>query len=278
MRTAPKIPRRCRGFTVVELVISMVLATLVAGFVAMMIGTPVDAFLAQSRRAELSDSAETAMRLIGDDVRRALPDSVRSATVGGSAVLEMIDVVAVANYRPPPTTAEPLNINADDNLFDAVVAVNPTGPIRRLVVGHRKQDGSDAYAPTNASGVITPDTTTVNLNGTGTQVSLTSMFRFTTGSPTHRAYLTGDVTRYECNNATGELRRSRGSAIAAAPANVVAPYDVIARDVAGCSFQVLDGTADHGGIAIVEITISRTTNGNPETLRMFRQLRVENVT
>lgn len=275
-RAAPTIVRRCRGFTVVELVISMVLATIVAGFVAMMIGTPVDAYLAQSRRAELSDAAETAMRLLREDVRNALPDSLRPSTVNGSPVLEMIEVSAVANYRTVWTTGDPLQIGAPDAVFDAVAAVNLAGPVRHLAVGHSNNNGSDVYAPTTLSGVITP-AMNITLNGAGTQVTLPSSFQFTTDLPTHRAYLVDGVTRYECNTATRELRRSRGSAISAAPAGVVAPFDVIARDVAACSFRVRNGTAEHGGIAIVEITISRATNGNPESLRMFRQLRVENI-
>lgn len=63
-----------------------------------------------------------------------------------------------------------------------------------------------------------------------------------------------------------------------APASVVAPYDVIARDVVGCSFQVKNGTAEHGGLAIVEMTISRVANGTADNLRLFRQFKVGNIT
>lgn len=267
---------RSRGFTLVELVISMVLAAILAGFVAMMIGTPVDIYLAQSRRAELSDSAETAMRSLREDVRKALPDSLRPANINGSPVLDMIEVLAVANYRTDWTTGEPLQVGSPDQVFDAVTAITVASPIRYLAVGHSNDNGSDVYAPTTISGVITP-AMNITLNGTGTQVTLPAPFQFTTKLPTQRAYLLGGVTRYQCDSATRELRRSRDSAISAAPSAVVAPYDVIARNVAACSFRVRNGKAEHGGIAIVEITISRATNGNTETLHMFRQLKVENI-
>ena len=148
--------------------------------------------------------------------------------------------------------------------------------MRQIAVGHRKSDGTDVYAPTATTGIVTPDSTNIGLNG-GRQFTLNPAFRFTTDLPTHRAYVLAGVTRYECNANSGELRRSRRTAIEAAPSGVVAPFDVIATDVTGCSFRFIDGTAEHGGIAIVEITISRAANGNTESLRLFRQLKVENV-
>lgn len=263
-----------RGFTLVELLVCMVIATVLAGFVGMMIGTPIDAYVAQTRRAELSESAETALRMLSQDVSKALPDSLRHEVVNGYSVLRMIEVSAIAHYGAVGTVVDPLQFNFPDVSFDTVMTVAPSGPVGHVVVGYSNSSGSDVYTTTGSSGFITAAT----LNGAGTNVTLSSPFQFTTSSPTQRAYLVGGVTRYECNLASGELRRSRGSAIAPAPASVVAPYDVIARDVVACSFQVKDGATEHGGLAIVAMTISRVTNGSTDTLRLFRQFKVENAT
>lgn len=265
---------RYGGFTLIELLVSMVIATILAGFVAMMIGTPIDAYVAQTRRAELSDSAATAMRILGEDARKALPDSLRAPIVNGIQVLEMIEVSAIANYQTTLLLGDPLNVGQLDSQFDTVTSVIPSGPIGHVVVGHSNANGTDVYAPTAGSGVITAG----SLNGAGTRVTLSSPFQFTINPTTQRAYLVGGVTRYQCDPASRELRRSRGSPIAPAPAGVVAPFDVIASDVVACSFRVRNGTAEHGGVAIVEITISRATNGNSDNLTMFRQFKVENIT
>jgi hypothetical protein len=44
------------------------------------------------------------------------------------------------------------------------------------------------------------------------------------------------------------------------------------------SVRLLDSTAEHGGIAIDEMTASRAAGGNVERLRVVRQIRVENTT
>src|SRR5687767_2484403 len=125
---------RHRGFTMVELVVSMVIATILAGFVGLTMTTPVEAYLAQARRAELSDAAETATRMLARDVRGALPESLRSGVVGGFQALEMIEVSAVAGYRTW-TTGDSLDIGQPDDRFDVAGAQIAARPLNRLVVG-----------------------------------------------------------------------------------------------------------------------------------------------
>lgn len=260
----------------VELVISMVIAAIVAGFVAMMITTPVDAFIAQSRRAELSDAAETAMRRISADVRGALPDSLRAGVINGAASLDLMEVSAATSYRQW-TTGDSLTINAaPDNGFDAAGAQLTARPLNRLIVGHIRNDANfDAYT---ASTVITPAGTTIAYDAGTRRFSLSPPHSFPRDPPSQRAYAIAGVTRYECDTAAGVLRRYDGLPVQAAMNPIAAPATVIARDITACSFRVLNSTAEHGGIAIVEMTVSRAAGGNVERLRVVRQIRVENTT
>jgi MSHA biogenesis protein MshO len=268
---------RCQGFTMVELVVSMVIAAIVAGFVAMMMTTPVDAFIAQSRRAELSDAAETAMRRISTDVRRALPDSLRAGVINGAASLDLMEVSAATSYRQW-TTGDPLTINAaPDDGFDAAGAQLTARPLDRLVVGHIRNDVNfDAYAA--ASTVITPVGTSIAYDVGTRRFSISPAHSFPRDPSSQRAYAIAGVTRYECDTAAGVLRRYDGLPVEAAMNPIAAPVTVIARDITACSFRVLDSTAEHGGIAIVEMTVSRAAGGNVERLRVVRQIRVENTT
>ena len=49
--------KRARGFTLIELVVALVLAAIVTGFVAAFLATPVRAYVAQTRREQMSDAA-----------------------------------------------------------------------------------------------------------------------------------------------------------------------------------------------------------------------------
>jgi MSHA biogenesis protein MshO len=267
-----------RGFTMVELVVAMVVSTLIVGFIGMMITTPVEAFVAQSRRAEASDSAETAMRELSNDVHKALPHSLREGMFNGVRILEMIDVSGIATYGTPLTWTggDMLNINVDDISFDAATAVLLTGPTTRVVVGNGTGAGIDVYQPTTTFGVVTPAGTIVTANASFDNFTLSANFRFTQDPPSKRAYLVSGVTRYECDTAAGELRRRRPPTIDAAIGPPAGPADIIARNISACSFQTVPASAEHGGVAIVAITVSRAVNGNAENVRLIRQLKVEN--
>ena len=255
----------------VELVVSLVIATIVAGFVAMTMTTPVDSYLAQTRRAELSDSAESAMRTIARDVRTALPDSLRAGVVNGAAVLEMIEVSASAGYRQW-TIGDALLINAPDNTFDVAGAQFSGRPRNRLVVGASKSDPT--YDPYGSSGVMSP--AGVNVDFANGKFSLASPHTFPRNSPSQRAYAVVGTTRFECDTAAGVLRRYDSLNISSAMNPVGGAGSIVARDVTACSFRTVGSAAEHGGIAIVEVTVSRPAGGNVESLKVVRQLRVEN--
>src|SRR5205814_7956125 len=66
-----------RGFTLLEAVLVIAMTGIVAAMVAVFIRAPVNAYVDQARRAELSDAADTALRRMAREVQRALPNSVR---------------------------------------------------------------------------------------------------------------------------------------------------------------------------------------------------------
>jgi hypothetical protein len=142
--------------------------------------------------------------------------------------------------------------------------------------GIRNDATFDAYAA--ASTVITPVGTTIAYDAGTQRFSISPAHSFPRDPPSQRAYAIAGVTRYECDTAAGVLRRYESLPVEAAMNPVVAPVTVIARDITACSFRVLDSTAEHGGIAIVEMTVSRAAGGNVERLRVVRQVRVENTT
>lgn len=71
-----------RGFTLIEAIVVMVITGIIAAVVALFIRAPVQGYFDSVQRAELSDAADTALRRMTRDLRRALPNSVRISDDG----------------------------------------------------------------------------------------------------------------------------------------------------------------------------------------------------
>jgi MSHA biogenesis protein MshO len=80
-------PRRHAGVTLIELAITIALVGILGALIVQFIA-PVRSYIDTSRRAALADTADTALRRIGRDLRLALPNSVRVG--GGGKYVEFL--------------------------------------------------------------------------------------------------------------------------------------------------------------------------------------------
>lgn len=74
------------GFTLIELVVTISISAVVVGFMVMFLVTPVDAYIAQARRAELVAEANMVANNMASDLRNAVFGQV-SYTSNGAEVL-----------------------------------------------------------------------------------------------------------------------------------------------------------------------------------------------
>jgi MSHA biogenesis protein MshO len=88
-----------RGVTLIELVVVMTLLAIIAVAAAIALRDPIRAYVDSTRRAELTDIADTALRRMARDIRLALPNSVRVATVGSTNYLELLLTKTGGRYR-----------------------------------------------------------------------------------------------------------------------------------------------------------------------------------
>jgi MSHA biogenesis protein MshO len=281
---------RQAGFTLIELVVTLVISAIVVSFVSLFISGSVKGFTDQTRRVRLVDSADSALQRIARDVRRALPNSVRTTTVAGVAALEMLSTVDGARYRaqPPGTVAQILDFAAADGSF------NVLGPFTQITkpfssTGHYLAiynvgvPGADAYELGN---VITPAGTQIGIAADGAtgedRVTLSPAFKFAYGSPTQRVFLLDGPVTYLCDGVAGTLLRYQGYSIASSQASVDshgellaagATASLMANQIVGCTFTYTPGTAERGGLLALSITVS----AQGESVSLLSQVHVDNV-
>ena len=96
-----------RGFTLVELVITIAVGSVVVAFMSEFIVYPMLGYQAQTRRAQLVDEADSALRFMGRDLRAALPNSVRTTGAGSVTAVEFMSTLDAARYVDGAPLANP---------------------------------------------------------------------------------------------------------------------------------------------------------------------------
>ena len=279
--------RDAGGFTLVELVVSIVLAAIVASLVVLFLDAPIQSYFAQTRRADLVDSANRIAAAVTNDFRTALPNSMRFAPSASSQALEFLATQGVARYYATGDSPGPdLTFGGSPVLgFATLDSFNtPTLPYSagHLAVGNlRTTPLYDAYSSGNE--VMTPASVTITAgaNPGENEVTLSAAMTFQTPAPpaVHNAYLVSGPVSYVCtpnpaNPSAGTFIRYSGYAITTAQLVPPAPNGaLIAHNVSACtlSFQPAPAGYPYGQLAIFRLTLS----SGGEALQVFVQAPTE---
>jgi MSHA biogenesis protein MshO len=283
------------AFSLLELILVIVLLGVMAGGAGLLITTPIEAYNDQLRRQQLVDQAEMALRQIARDVRRALPNSIRTRTVGAVTALEMINTIDGARYRDENESGlggpeDILEFVGSDTEFNFLGQLNfLTGvlpPNQRMVIYNTAPGNiySDAISNNN-SGIITSTATGLEIFTTSANypdeyhVTMANPFSFTQQSPGQRAFFVDGPISYVCDLSAGNNQITRYSGYAYQnPQPVPTPVGVVqsglvVTKLSACSINYTAGTASRGGIITLEITV--TDSG--ENITLLHQVHVDNV-
>jgi len=291
--TRSPAPRQ-RGFTLIEAVMVIALTGIVGAMVAMFIRAPVNAYIDQTRRGEMSDEADGALRRIARELRGALPNSVRVGA--GGNYLEFLPVRAAGRYRAAPTSTgsgDFLDFSSPtDSSFEVFGPPVSASAGDQLVVYNLGLTGADAYAGTSRRALTSSGSALSSLSYTvgGTQ--------FPFASPNKRFFVISTPVTFACVPAKyGTLSRISGYAIQAnQPVNISlaplstqtgannaflagAPFNAQAAAnntlppaVTACSFTYNNSVSSRNGVVTVKLTLS---NGG-ESITLLQQVHVEN--
>jgi MSHA biogenesis protein MshO len=285
---APPAALDARGFTLIELVITIAVGSVVVAFMALFIVMPMNAYTAQTRRAGLVDAGDSALRFMARDLRSALPNSVRTAASGSVTALELLATADGARYQENGPVSNPalvLDFTAPDGAFATTVPFTQltlpwSSNAYYLSIYNIGVPGANAYQMSN---VITPAGTTITISAGAAAnqnlVTLSPAFQFAYGSPEKRVYLVSGPVSYLCDTSAGTLTRYVGYAIQstepttnAALIAAGASSALVAANVSACTFTYSAGSAQRNALAT--LTIQITQSG--ESVQLLNEVQVVN--
>ena len=260
------------GFTLIEMIVVITIAGIVAAVAGKLIIAPVTGYVDLSRRAKLVDQAETALRRMQRDIRHALPNSIRIDKNGSDTYLEMLNTVDGGRYRryaDPATAEDILDFGIDDTSFDVLGSLSrePTSG-HQIVVYNVTTTGSsgNAYA-------AVPDNMTIIGDGSSLDsIVLDPGFQFANTSPFQRFFIVDQPVTYGCEG--GVLNRYGGYDIRdSQPTPPASGRALVSRNVSGCRFSYDPGASQRAGLVTLELSL--TEDG--ETITLLHQVHVVNV-
>jgi len=266
----------------------IVITGIIAGVVAVFIRAPMQGYFDTARRAELTDTADTAVRRIARDLHLALPNSVR--VTGGNQVIEFLSTRTGGRYRAEKGVVgdDILDFSAADTSFEVLGPgiMFETGD--QIVIYNLGIPGADAYAGNAAAtdnrraynGAVNPVTVS--------NVSITSANRLPLDSPSHRFQVVDMPVTYFCDLAAGNLWRYWGYAIQplqtstdtiaeldalALPATATRGKALLAQNLSACDFAYAPGVTERSGLVSIRLSITQSD----ETVSLYHAVHVSNV-
>lgn len=306
-RTFDMETNKTAGFTMVELVITMVLIGIVLGVTAGFISNAMTAYNANARRAVLVNAADMALQRMARDIQAALPNSIRVKTSGTTQAVEFVNVVDGARYFAQGAAGTFLNFSSPTTSFQIAgkfqtSTIGATG--YRLVVYNTGAISGGSYdspvagmnvynsatypgpgtPPPVGTNVITPLSTTVTFTS-GTPydtVTLSTGMQFAFPSPQQRLYVIDTPVTYLCSPAAvgGLVTRYSGYTIQStqpinsgvAPLSTATSQAPLTNNVTACTFTYTPGSLQRNGILTMSLSISQSG----ETITLLRQVSVDN--
>jgi MSHA biogenesis protein MshO len=262
---------RSTGFTLVEMIVSIVVAGIVISMVGMFLRRQIDSYVDVSNRAQLADAADTALRRVARDLQSALPNSVRQS----GDFLEFVPIRDAGRYRADVDGAGAGDFldftSAVDNSFEVLGPAVTVAAGDQLVVFNLGQTGSDVYAGTSRRAISTGAGSVSSL-----QYTLGGLGQFPLASPQNRFQIVGGPVTYQCNAsaAGGTVLRHSGYAFAGAQPTAFAGATsaVLVGDVTACSFSYLPAVLQRNGLVVLRLTMTR----NNESVELLHQVDVLN--
>ena len=279
-------PHRSAGFTLIEIVMVIVIIGIISGMVAVFVVKPVQGYIDAVRRAELTDSADVALRRLTRDVRLALPNSLRVMTSGGNHYIEFIMTTNGGRYRDTTdgsTAGNFLSWTSGNLTFD-VLGPMPNDPalaVNDYIVVYNLGTG---YAPADAYAAADPCTNCNRAKVSGISANVVTLATNPFAgqspplpSPNARFQIVPGGTKavtYVCPTTTaGNLSRYANYGFNATQAVPSGTPSTLAAN-ATCTVDYTPTATGRNGLLYIELKLTDSTSG--ESVTLFQQIHVDN--
>ena len=279
-------PHRSAGFTLIEIVMVIVIIGIISGMVAVFVVKPVQGYIDAVRRAELTDSADVALRRLTRDVRLALPNSLRVMTSGGNHYIEFIMTTNGGRYRDTTdgsTAGNFLSWTSANLTFD-VLGPMPNDPalaVNDYIVVYNLGTG---YAPADAYAAADPCTNCNRAKVSGISANVVTLATNPFAgqspplpSPNARFQIVPGGTKavtYVCPTTTaGNLSRYANYGFNATQAVPSGTPSTLAAN-ATCTVDYTPTATGRNGLLYIELKLTDSTSG--ESVTLFQQIHVDN--
>ena len=239
---------------------------------------PIEGYTALSRRAELVDSADTALRRMKRDIRLAVPNSVR--VDGSGTMLELMETRDGGRYRaqidPTDSTnnGDILDFTKADNSFQVLGSLDNGPQVGESVVVYNFANTGifgNAYSGHNLADIATGSTADL--------IKLQPPKHYRFSSPYQRFFVIDGPVSYVCNSTNGTLTRywnytaaqDTNTTISAMGTGVSSALMTNHVSPSGCSFTYAPGTPSRGGLVTLKLTLS----DSGEKITLLQQVHVE---
>lgn len=288
-----------RGFTLVEAIIVMVLTGILAGVMVLFIRQPVQNYVDAAARAELSDTADLALRRMARELRGALPNSIRVTQAGGVWYVQFIPAKAGGQYldvtdNATVSGATPLSFTSSTAMSFNIVGPLPTGTAaitnQDFIVVYNLGNhiaGADAYDGANI--VQVASLAIVNLHPLLTMAGTSNPFAAAVGgapnaSPGHRFNVVRTPVTFRCEgraDGSGTLARIEDGAFTSnQPTPGVGNNPLLAANVQECDFSFTQSANLSNALIGMTLSLARQRSGGAanglETVTLVHQIHVDN--
>lgn len=273
------------GFTLVEAVVAISILGIVGAMAAVFIKLPVMGYVSSSRRAELTDIADTAVQRLKRDLARAIPNTVRVKTSGNTSYLEFMMAKTGGVYRASCSTTDCagediLDFSSSDSSFEVLGGLN-TAPVAGdyVVVFNLGVPGADAYAQDTIAPIAAGSTSNNVMFGA-------KIFPFSSPSQRFQVMESDSPVTYECApssstdsgllSGTGTLKRYAGYGIQASQPTSFSSGSsaILAGRISHCSITPPENMT-LPGMALVSISFTLALGG--ESVTIYHEAHVNNV-
>lgn len=253
---------RIRGFTLVELIVVIMLLGILSASFMVFFKPAIDAFFDARQRADMTDAADTALRKMAQDIRSAVPNSLKlidGATNDGTpACLQMVPMIGGGRYRTDIDTADASAVALNESSASPlmlILASQGTPPDVQHFVVINNQNGDDVYSGASRA----------TITALGPPLALDA-------NPTATGYMGGrfqlvssseSSVMYTCAN--NALTRKKFTGAPTMKASCETDGVLVAGNVSECTFTYDDAGAA-SGLLTMTLIMSHPDSGESITL------------